>query len=250
MNNLDDILPRIAAADPDRLRASKLAEPMAQTALGWIYAFHLELAKVPELVSEPMIGEIRYQWWREAVAEIYEGGHVRAHEVTTPLSIVLREYDVPRFWVDRLIDGRNRDLDPSPFVNITEAIDYCHQTSGVLMQIAARCLTADFDEQAVLAAGEAWGLTGLARAYRYYHDRMLSNLSFDEIVSAAGQAYDKAHAVKLSSEILPSCAYVGLVPKYLDKMSAQGFHPKTDSVIISPFSKQANQFKTVLTGRL
>ena len=250
MNNLDIILPRIEAADPDRLRASKLADAKGRADLAWIYAFHLELAKVPELVSEPMIGEIRYQWWREAVDEIYAGGPVRAHEITTPLSLVLSENDIPRFWVDRLIDGRNRDLDPAPFADMSAAIEYCHQTSGVLMQMAARCLCEDYDEEAILAAGQAWGLTGLARAYPYYHDRILSHLAFEKIIEAAQIAYKRAQAKRLPAGLLPACAYTGLVPHYLKKMQGSKFLPKETIVTLSPFSKQFRQFQTVIKGNL
>lgn len=248
MNNLDDILPRIEAADPDRLRASKLADAKGREALAWIYAFHLELAKVPEMVSEPMIGEIRYQWWRKAVNEIYTGNPVRAHEVSTPLASVLLEHDIPRFWVDRLIDGRNRDLDPAPFSDIDDAREYCQKTSGVLMQIAAKCLGGE--NELVLAAGEAWGLTGLARGYGYYHDRMLSNLNFEEILEAASAAYSEAKRGKLEAAILPACAYAALAPLFLKRMSAPKFDPKSHVAVISPFAKQWRQFQTVIKGHL
>ena len=128
-------LQQLKSVDPDRLRAAVFADKAGRERLQLLYAFHYELAKVPELVSEPMIGQIRYQWWRDAVAEIYESKPVRKHEIATPLTEVFLNHDVPRFWVDRLIDGRERDLDPRPFANLDEAKDYCRQTSGVLMQI-------------------------------------------------------------------------------------------------------------------
>lgn len=250
MNNPETFKQRIKAADPDRFRAAQLADKPARERLLWIYAFHLELAKVPEIVSEPMIGDIRYQWWRDAVDEIYGGGKVRAHEVTTPLADVLRSTDIPRFWVDRLIDGRNRDLDPTPFTDLDAARDYCRQTSGVLMQIAAKCLTDDFDTETVMAMGEAWGLTGLCRAYGYYYGSMLSNVKFEDLLKATKRSYERAHADKIPPVILPACAYVGLVPKYLAKMSQGSFDPKTDHVTLSPFSKQARQLMVTVSGRV
>ena len=105
-------LAQLKSVDPDRLRAAVFADKEGRERLQLLYAFHYELAKVPELVSEPIVGQIRYQWWRDAIAEIYEGKLVRKHEIATPLAGVLKDYDVPRFWVDRLIDGRERDLDP------------------------------------------------------------------------------------------------------------------------------------------
>lgn len=249
MNNLDAILPRIEAADPDRLRAARLGNPKQQEALAWIYGFHLELAKVPEIVSETIIGEIRYQWWRDAVNEIYTDAPVRAHEITLPLAKVLRTHDIPRFWVDRLIDGRSRDLDPEPFTGIEAARKYCRQTSGILMQIAAKCLT-DTEDELILRAGEIWGLLGLARAYPYYHSSMLSNIDYQSLLEAITEMYRDLRRSKMPTEILPACAYAGLTPAYLKKMRATGFDPKTQAVVISPFSKQIRQFKVALFGRL
>ena len=54
-----------------------------------IYAFNVEVARAPWVASEPMIGEMRLQWWRDALEEIAEGKGVRQHEVTTPLASVL-----------------------------------------------------------------------------------------------------------------------------------------------------------------
>ena len=142
-------LAQLKDIDPDRLRAAVLGSKGERESLELLYAFHYELAKVPELVSEPMIGQIRYQWWRDVLAEIYEGKTVRSHEITTPLEGLLKQADVPRFWCDRLIDGRERDLDPTPFANLAETKDYCRQTSGTLMQIAVKCLGAEPNEAAL-----------------------------------------------------------------------------------------------------
>ena len=87
-------LQQLKSVDPDRLRAAVFADRDGCERLQILYAFHYELAKVPELVSEPMIGQIRYQWWRDAIAEIYEGRAVRQHEIATPLAKVLIDYDV------------------------------------------------------------------------------------------------------------------------------------------------------------
>ena len=102
-------------ADPDRYRAALMADVQGRTDLLILYAFHYELSKVPDVTSEPMVGQIRYQWWRDAVDEIYTSKEVRRHEISTPLADMLQRTDVPRFWIDKLIDGRERDLDPQPF---------------------------------------------------------------------------------------------------------------------------------------
>ncbi|MEP6343498.1 MAG: squalene/phytoene synthase family protein [Maricaulaceae bacterium] len=243
---------RLRAVDPDRYRSALLADETQRERLMVIYAFHSELAKIPELVSETMIGEIRYQWWRDVVEEIYKGGAVRSHEVATPLSTVLRETNVPRFWVDRLIDGRARDLDPTPFVNMEAARDYTAQTSGLLAQIAAHVLAPDFDSDGAAQAGQAWGMTGLARAYRYYHAGMLSQVDFADILAASRGQYQLAQdqTQKMSPLVMPALAYVATVPSFLKRLGAKGFDPKTQDVNYAPPLKHIKMTWAALRGRL
>jgi len=198
-----------------------------------------------------MIGQIRYQWWRDAVAEIYQGKPVRKHEIATPLADMLLEHDVPRFWVDRLIDGRERDLDPRPFSNLDEAKEYCRQTSGVLMQIAVKLLGSEPSE-AVLSAGEAWGLTGLARAYGHYKKGMLSQLDFGDICVAAQESRNHAaQALKdLPSTAFPAVAYAALVPKFLTRLKSSKHDPETMTVSYDPLLKQLRLMGAVMRGRV
>ena len=244
-------LEQLKSVDPDRLRAAVFADKAGRERLQLLYAFHYELAKVPELVSEPMIGQIRYQWWRDAVAEIYEGKPVRKHEIATPLAKMLLDYDVPRFWVDRLIDGRERDLDPRPFANLDEAKDYCRQTSGVLMQIAVKLLGSEPSE-AVLSAGEAWGLTGLARAFGHYQKGMLSEVDFAAICKAAQESRNVAsQGLKdLPSTAFPAVAYIALVPKFLARLRSSKHDSAKMSVSYGPLLKQLRLMGAVMRGRV
>jgi len=235
-------------ADPDRYRAALMASPRVRDDLLILYAFHYELSKVPEITSEPMLGQIRYEWWREALDEIYGDREVRRHEISTPLAEMLRRTEVPRFWVDRLIDGRARDLDPQPFADIAAARDYARQTSGQLMQIAVKVAGGEPNE-AVLLAGEAWGLTGLARSFSYYHDRILQNMGFEDLLAAARESYLEAQD-KPQSGIFPALAYTALIPSFLKRMNRTGFNPKMDRVIYGPLSKQFRLFIAGLRGQI
>ena len=247
----DTLIANLKAVDPDRYRSALFADKAGRERLMTLYAFHAELAKVPELVSEPMLGEIRYQWWRDCIEEIYAGGTVRKHEVATPLTDVLRECDMPRFWLDRLIDGRARDLDPQPFVNIDAARSYCAQTSGVLMQMAVHALGGEAND-GVLAAGEAWGLTGIARSWRYYTNGMLSEMKFEELCAAAAASHK--HAAKalsvMAAPAFPAIAYAALVPPYLKRLNTSGYNPEEDAVTFSPLAKQIGLLGAVLRGKV
>ncbi len=245
------VISNLKKVDPDRYRSALFAEKLYRDRLNVLYAFHYELAKVPELVSEPMIGAIRYQWWRDAIEEIYSGKAVRAHEISTPLSEMLRETAISRFWVDRLIEGRERDIDPRPFENIEDAREYCRQTSGVLLQIAIK-LTGGDPGNASEKLGEAWGLTGLARAWGYYHQSMLSQLEFSEICDAAAKTHKEAQIElgKIPPHMMPALAYTALVPKYLRRLMRAAHEPETQLVSYTPLLKQFRLLGAVMTGRL
>jgi len=241
----------LKSADPDRFRAALLADGVGRKDLLILYAFHYELAKVPEVTSEPMLGQIRYEWWREAIDEIYSGKDVRRHEISTPLSELLLRTEIPRFWIDRLIDARARDLDPQPFEDLTAAKNYCRQTSGVLMQIGVKVL-GDEPDEAVLKAGEAWGLTGLARSYGYYHDRILQNLSFDALKIAAQDSYTdaKLSTKNIAQETFPALAYTALIPGFLKRLTKAGFDPLSSKIDYGPLSKQVRLMIATLKGRI
>ena len=247
----ETLIANLKAVDPDRYRSALFADKASRERLMTLYAFHAELAKVPELVSEPMLGEIRYQWWRDCVEEIYSGGVVRQHEVATPLSAVLRESDIPSFWIDRLIDGRARDLDPQPFGDIAAAKAYCAQTSGVLMQMGVHLLGGE-GNGAVARAGEAWGLTGIARSWKYYTNSMVSEIAFEDVCRAAKQSHSEAQAglISLPAAAFPAVAYAALVPKFLSKLTQSSHDASQKSVSYAPLLKQLRLMGAVIKGKI
>jgi len=136
------------------------------------------------------------------------------------------------------------------------AKDYCAATSGKLMQIAVQVAAPDLEltearADGVAKAGLAWGLTGLARAYRHYQTRMLSELAFDDIRDAARVAYNEAGRAlgKVDTALMPAIAYASLTPKYLSRMSGK-FDPSKDSVTYGPAAKQLRLMRAGLTGRI
>ncbi len=130
----------VARGDPDRFQAAMAAPVAARRVLFPLYAFNVEVSRAPWVASEPMIGEMRLQWWRDALEEIGQGGRVRKHEVTVPLSEVL---DAAAAEVlDVLVAARRWDLYRDPFEDEDALITYLDRTGGALMWTAARALGA------------------------------------------------------------------------------------------------------------
>ena len=52
--------------DRDRFRTVLFAPADRRDALFALYAFNFEVARIPETVSQPMLGQIRLKWWMDA----------------------------------------------------------------------------------------------------------------------------------------------------------------------------------------
>jgi len=107
-------------SDLARHLAARFADGPARRRLEALAAFDAELEKTAETVSEPMLGQIRLAWWREAVAEASGaangGGAPRAHPVVRALALAFADAPgIAAADLERLIDARERDLDPEAF---------------------------------------------------------------------------------------------------------------------------------------
>lgn len=147
----------VRQGDPVRFRTALFARPEAREGLFALYAFNLEIAKIAPMVSEPMIGEIRLQWWRDSLDGVFGGGTVRRHAVVGPLGAVVRSAGLPRAPFDALIDARGNDLDPAFPPDTALLRRYLRDTAGSLTLLAMRALGGERDETA-LEAGEGIGI--------------------------------------------------------------------------------------------
>jgi phytoene/squalene synthetase len=151
----------VRRADPARFQAAMAAPVAARRVLFPIYAFNVEVARAPWVTQEPMIAEMRLQWWADALEEIRAGGAVRRHEVAMPLARVL-DADGAALLGD-LVEARRRDTERAPFGDEAAFLDYLGATSGNLIRAAARAL-GPADEDVLRDAGLALGLANWFRA--------------------------------------------------------------------------------------
>lgn len=170
-------LEQLAKLDRDRYLMVLAAPAGQRDALAVLAAFNLELARIAGTVSEQMLGLIRLQWWREALAEIAGGGPVRRHDVATNLAAVVRQYDLPVEVLEQMVDARERDIaDGMTLQGIGQdlaAVEaYLDATSGNLIRLGLM-VGGHRREDALLSegarlAGIAYGLTGLIRACLFH----------------------------------------------------------------------------------
>src|SRR5229473_5395835 len=88
--DLAPIAEMVRRHDHDRFQTGLFAPARKRNTLFALYAFNYEIARVRETVTEPMLGQIRLQWWHENIAAAFEGGPVRHHPVVEALTIAIR----------------------------------------------------------------------------------------------------------------------------------------------------------------
>lgn len=152
-------------ADRERFLCSLFAPEPARSDLWALLAFNAEIARTRETVSEPALGEIRLQWWREAIEGAY-GGTALSHPVVRALAAAIGRARPPRTRFERLLHARQHDLYDDPMPDLAALEDYADATSGELSVLAVDLLGIDAPpaQQAARHVGVAWALIGIVRA--------------------------------------------------------------------------------------
>jgi phytoene synthase len=168
--------------DPDRYLSTLFAPPEQRPYLFALYAFNYEIARVAESVREPMMAEIRLQWWREAV-EGAKAGTPRSHNVAVALADTFAASAIPAAPFEALIDARSLDAAAETFADLPALEAYLDASSGGLVRLAARLLGASGEIDALArSAGIGLGLTGLLRALPFHAARRKLYLPLDLLV--------------------------------------------------------------------
>jgi phytoene synthase len=156
--------------DRDRYQTALFAPAGRREALLALYAFNYEIARVRETVTQPMLGQIRLQWWREVLEAAYARAPPRNHPVAISLTAAIREFGLTRELFDRLVDTRERDLVDEPPPSLAVLEDYAEGSSAPLIRLAfavlgARDAAAEATAQEV---GIGYALAGLLRAMPFH----------------------------------------------------------------------------------
>jgi phytoene synthase len=265
-------------ADRDRYWSALLAAEGVRTALLALYAFHLELARVPEQVREPRLGEIRLQWWRDALGEAL-GGEAADHPVLAGLARAASAHGLPSEALEGMIDARAFDLAGEPMPDFAALIDYLGATAGAVFRLGARIVGGgDRAIEAARHAGIAHGLTGLMRALPYHTARGVIYLPGDllakhglhpqailnggsnadlramlrdlrERAAEALAAYRRS-AADLSGAALPVFLPLALVEPYLQRLAEPSLDPLREIVQLNPLRRYALIWRAHFRGRV
>ena len=203
-----DTVRRIArSGDPDRALAALFAPREGRADLLALYAFNVELARTAEQVSEPELGAIRLQWWREAIPRAAQG-EATGHPVADALGEAQRRHALSAGKLAGLIEARVFDIETKIMPDWKTLEAYLGDTAGALFGLGTECFEtpASSFEQAASRAGLAYGLTGLMRALPVH--------------AAAGRVYLPADAL-LSHGTSPEAVLAGRTEAGLPALLAE-----------------------------
>jgi 15-cis-phytoene synthase len=239
--------------DRDRWLAGLFAPAAARPHLYALVAFSYEIGRLREVVREPRAGEIRLQWWREAI-EGARRDEARANPLAAALIDTIDRFRLPRKAFDDMLAARVFDLydDPMPDVGAYEA--YCGETSSALFRLATLTLSGGGDFGGAEAAGHAglaYATTGLLRALPIAASRgqvflpldvlAKHGVTRDELIAGrdgpplraalaamrdlARSHLNKAQSAGWAPEIAAAFLPLAVVPLYLKRMEAPGYRP-------------------------
>lgn len=191
----------VKALDPDRYLATLFAPKDVQPYLFALYAFSAEIARVREAISEPMLGEIRHQWWREALS--CKAQSSLENPLALALHTTLKKFALPPEPLLALIEARGFDLYDDPMPTWLDLEGYCGETSSSIIRLATlvlggghECGGADLCGH----AGVAYAITGLLRAFPF-HARRNQCFIPHEVLIACGVTHDDIYAGKDSENL-------------------------------------------------
>lgn len=151
--------------DRDRFVLSLRAPVAARPALWALYAFNYEIARTREVVTDPALGRIRLQWWRDAVNEAFAAEKpFYRHEILRHLAPHLTTYKLPAERFHSLIDAREADFAPAD-AGIDALESYAAATNLPLLDMALMVCGENASAAHTRAVAAAYGLTGLLRAH-------------------------------------------------------------------------------------
>lgn len=145
------------------------ARPEDRPLLAALVLLNAELARIPEVVSEPMAGMIRYQWWRDALDRAGRGEGLTQHPLLAPVARALADGRLVQAELGALIDAREAELDRLQPAALDDLETYAEATSGHLHRLLALAVAAD--DRAVAAAthvGVGFALVGIVRAIGFH----------------------------------------------------------------------------------
>ena len=149
----------------DSWLASLFAPADKRPHLHALYAFCHEIERIGDVVRDPMPGEIRLQWWRDALGTQAQG---QGHPVAEALRATMQRFKLPLQPFLDLIDAHAFDLYREPMPDTATLEGYCGECFSAPLRLAALILADGADPGGADAAGHAGVALGITHMLRRF----------------------------------------------------------------------------------
>lgn len=151
-------LSTLRGLDRDRYLACLLMPEALRRDMAALYLFNAEIARVRDLVRDPLPGEIRLQWWRDLLER--DGKAEDSGPLAAALFDVIERNRLPRSVLSSMCEARIFDLYDDPMPTRHDFEGYAGETASALIQLGLM-IAAPASAQ---AHAEAAGHAGVAQA--------------------------------------------------------------------------------------
>ena len=242
MSEVGDI---VRVQDRDRWLSCLFAPDDRRAHLLALYAFNAEVLKVRDAVSEPHLGMIRLQWWRDTIDGIYAGTGTPGHPVAEGLAGAIAAGGLPKDALLDLVTAHEFDLFHDRMPGLTELEAYMGEAYSRLIMMAAMIV----DRDAAPKASECAGLAGVAQGLalilgdpRHRDPFLPAGFTVQEALGHARNRLAQAMTLLpgLPKPILPAFLPVSLTGLYLKRIAAAPDAP----LAVSPMRRQFTMWWT------
>jgi phytoene/squalene synthetase len=151
--------------DYERYLLALLQPETSQDALWTLLCFSSEIARIPDLVSQEMVGLIRLTWWRERLDDAYADRAPYPHAVVQALHRWIAMAQPPRAWLDDMIAARQEQVGRSDIETMDAFQAFASGTAGRLAALMAYAVCGNHQvAETALPIGTAYGMLGQVRA--------------------------------------------------------------------------------------
>ncbi|KEO60822.1 squalene/phytoene synthase family protein [Thioclava indica] len=241
----------VRKGDPDRFAATMATPAPLRDRLWPLYAANLEIARAPWASSEPMVSEMRLQWWIDALEGVSEGSEP-PHEIGPALVQVA----TPARHLIAVAEARRADCWPEPHADAPALWAYLDQTAGSVYWAAAEALGAEAQaEVTVRAFGAAAGLAAFLQAVPELVSRArapLADLSVNALKPLAREGLERLDFAR-KSRALQGDSRAALLPGWQARALLKRVTVAPETVAkggleLSEFSRRAGLLRAALRG--
>lgn len=277
-NSLGLCAQEVRAQDYDRFMACLFAPKDKLDAQFAMILLFLETQRIRDLVSEPHLGLIRLQWWRDLIDAIKEGRNPEGENGThLELREILEKEDLPYDRFDTYFNARSFDMQDQMPDDLSALIGNLSASTGEISKIRLGFLGChdDISLEGVTHMAVAEGLAHIIRTLPHQartgrlkiprtmeksfdlDRKALSEFICDDATKAcmtalAREVMDriaKARSLKLDKKALPLLLSSVAIEDYLKRLENVGYDPFRPDIGQGRFAKQIKMTFKAMLGR-